>query len=582
VNKARLLEHIAELVKEGKIEGIAELRDESDKSGMRMVIELKRGEVADVILNNLYEHTALQSVFGVNMVALINNQPLVLNLKQLLEFFLRHRREVVTRRSVYDLRKSRERAHVLEGLAVALENIDAMIALIKAAKDPNDARTKMMARAWPAKVVTQMLKSGDANLTRPQGLAPEFGLRKDGYWLSEAQAQAILDLRLHRLTGLEQDKLREEYREILKTIADLLDILSNPDRLSQVIRDELVAIRDQYGDERRTEIVRTRVNLSVEDLIAEEDVVVTLSHAGYIKSQPLSAYRAQRRGGRGKIATSMKEEDFVEKLIIANTHATILCFTSRGKVYWRKVYEIPQAGRGARGKPIVNLLPLEEGEQVNAILPIKDFAAGNFVFMATSDGTVKKTALGEFSRPRSNGIIAIDLTAGNRLVGVGLTSGACEILLFSDAGKSVRFKEGDVRPMGRSARGVRGIDLKEGQAVVSLIIVCQGDSQEVAVLTATRSGYGKRTPLAEYPAHKRGGQGVISIQVSERNGLVVGACVVEQGDQVMLITDQGTLIRTRVKEISQVSRNTQGVRLIELSEGERLAGVEKVVETEDE
>jgi len=583
VNKARLLEHIAELVKDGKIEGVAELRDESDKSGMRMVIELKRGEVSDVILNNLYEHTALQTVFGVNMVALVNNQPLVLNLKQLLEYFIQHRREVVTRRSIYDLRKSRERAHVLEGLAVALENIDEMVALIKAAKDPADAKTKMMARAWKAAIVTRMLAGSDTDLTRPQGLAAEFGLRKDGYWLSEAQAQAILDLRLHRLTGLEQDKLRTEYGEILKTIADLLDILANPDRLMRVIRDELTAIRDQYGDARRTEIAQQRVSVSVEDLIAEEDVVVTLSHAGYIKSQPLAVYRAQRRGGRGKTATSVKEEDFVDKLIISNSHATILCFTSRGKVYWRKVYEIPQAGRGARGKPIVNLLPLEEGENVNAILPVRDFEKGGFVFMATSDGTVKKTELVEFTRPRSTGIKAIELEPGNQLIGVGLTNGECEILLFSDAGKCVRFNEAEVRPMGRAARGVRGLDLKDGQRVVSLIITCNGGGAEIAILTATQNGYGKRTLLTEYPAHRRGGQGVISIQVSERNGPVVGACVVDASDEVMLITNAGTLIRTRVKEISQVSRNTQGVRLIEMSaEGERLAGIEKVLETEDE
>jgi DNA gyrase subunit A len=584
VNKARLLEHIAELVKDGKLEGISELRDESDKSGMRMVIELKRGEVADVVLNNLYEHTAFQTVFGMNMVALVKNQPRLLDLKSLLEAFLRHRREVVTRRSIYDLRKSRERAHVLEGLAVALENIDEMIALIKAAKDPAEAKTKMMARAWPAKVVAKMLSSGDANLTRPQGLAPEFGSRPDGYWLTDAQTQAILDLRLHRLTGLEQSKLRDEYAEILKTIADLLDILANPDRLLRVIREELTALKEQYGDKRRTEILETHVSLSVEDLIAPEDVVVTLSHTGYIKSQPLSAYRAQRRGGRGKIATSMKEEDFVEKLIIANTHSSILCFTNRGKVYWRKVYEIPSAGRGARGKPIVNLLPLEESERVNAILPVRDFAQPGYIFMATSDGTVKKTALVEFTRPRSTGIRAIELEDGNQLVGVGLTSGECEILLFSDAGKAVRFGEADVRPMGRAARGVRGIDLKENQRVVSLIIVEKSGANETAttVLTATRNGYGKRTLLAEYPAHRRGGQGVISIQVSERNGPVLAACFVEEDDEVMLITDGGTLIRTRVKEISVIGRNTQGVHLIELSNEEHLAGLEKVAETEED
>ncbi|MEK7207449.1 MAG: DNA gyrase subunit A, partial [Pseudomonadota bacterium] len=583
VNKALLLERIAQMVREEKLDGIAELRDESDKSGMRMVIELKRGETHDVLLNNLYEHTAMQSVFGINMVALVAGQPRLLNLKELLECFLRHRREVVTRRSIYDLRKSRARAHVLEGLAVALESIDDMIALIKSAKDPDEARVKMMARTWPAVLVGKMLAAGDTNITRPEGLDMAFGLTAKGYFLTETQAQAILDLRLHRLTGLEQEKLRSEYSEILKTIADLLDILADPDRLLRVIREELIAIREQYGDKRRTEIVQSRVSLSVEDLIADEDVVVTLSHTGYVKSQPLAAYRAQRRGGRGNTATSMKEEDFVEKLLIANTHATILCFTSFGKVYWLKVYEIPQAGRGARGKPIVNLLSLSEGEKVNAILPVNDFAQGGFVFMATSDGTVKKTELTEFSRPRSNGIIAIGLEDGNRLVGVGLTGGKCDILLFSDSGKVVRFLEEDVRPMGRSAKGVRGILLKKDQAVIALIIACPDAlSEGTTVLTATRHGFGKRTLLSEYPSHKRGGQGVISIQVSERNGKVVSACVVEDVDQAMLITSGGTLIRTRVKEISTVGRNTQGVRLIEPDEGEHLAGMEKVAESDEE
>ncbi len=583
VNKARLLEHIATLVKESKIEGISELRDESDKSGMRMVIELKRGEVADVILNNLYEHTALQTVFGINVVALVQGQPRLLNLKELIEAFLRHRREVVTRRSVFDLRKSRERAHVLEGLAVALENIDEMIALIKAAKDPAEAKANMMKHLWPANIVKKMLSGSEETLSRPEGLDSIFGLGKKGYRLSDAQAQAILDLRLHRLTGLEQEKLRSEYGDILKAIADLLDILQSPERLMRVIRDELNALRDQYGDARRTEIVQHRVNLSIEDLIAEEDVVVTLSHTGYIKAQPLTAYRAQRRGGRGKSATRMKEEDFVEKLIIANTHATILLFTSRGKVYWRKTYEIPVAGRGARGKPIVNFVPLEEGEKVNAILPIMDFTPGRFVFMATSDGTVKKTDLTDFSRPRANGIIAIDLKAGNQLVDVGLTTGECEILLFSAAGKSVRFQERDVRRMGRNARGVRGIALKKNQKVVSLIIACaETNTLERTVLTATQNGFGKRTPLSDFPSHRRGGQGVISIQVNKRNGAVVGACAIADTDEVMLITNGGTLIRTRVHEISVVGRNTQGVRLIDLAEGERLAGLEKVAESEEE
>jgi len=583
VNKALLLERIAELVREGRIEDISELRDESDKSGMRMVIELKRGAVTDVILNNLYEHTSMQSVFGINTVALVNGQPRLLNLKELLEAFIRHRREVVTRRSIYDLRKSRDRAHVLEGLAIALESIDEMIALIKAAKDPDEARAKMLARTWPAKLVTKMLAAGAADLTRPEGLDKAFGLTAKGYRLTEVQAQAILDLRLHRLTGLEQEKLRGEYGDILKTIADLLDILGNPDRLMKVIREELTAIREQYGDKRRTEIVQSRVSLSMEDLIADEDVVVTMSHAGYIKSQPLATYRAQRRGGRGKTATSMKEEDFVDKLLIASTHATILCFTSLGKVYWKKVYEIPTAGRGARGKPIVNLLSLDEGEHVSAILPVKDFGQGGYVFMATSDGTVKKTELVEFTRPRSTGIRAIELQAGNRLIGVGLTNGKCDILLFSDAGKVVRFGEEDVRHMGRTAKGVRGLMLKKDQSVIALIIACpEAVGSTTTVLTATKNGFGKRTPLEDYPKHRRGGQGVISIQVNERNGPVVSACVVGDEDQAMLITSGGTLIRTRVKEVSIVGRNTQGVRLIGLEEGEYLAGLERVAESEDE
>jgi DNA gyrase subunit A len=580
VNKARLLEKIAELVKDGKIDGISELRDESDKSGMRMVIEIKRGEVADVILNNLYQHTALQSVFGINMVALENGQPRLLNLKQIIEAFVRHRREVVTRRTLYDLRKSRERAHILEGLAVALENIDPMIALIKAAKDADEARVGLMGRVWPAKIVTDMLVRVEGDATRPEGLNAEYGLGKQGYRLSDTQAQAILDMRLQKLTGLEQEKIRAEYKEILDRITDLLDILRSHERLMRVIRDELTAIRDQYGDERRTEIRQEAVDLSLEDLIAEEDVVVTLSHAGYVKSQPLKEYRSQRRGGRGKTATTVKEEDFVEKLLIASTHDTVMCFSSRGRVYWLKVYEIPQAGRGARGKHIANLLPLAEGEKITAILPVREYEEGKTVFMATSDGTVKKTALTEFSRPRPSGIIAIELAAGNRLVGVGITDGTRDILLFSSAGKVVRFPEDEVRPMGRSARGVRGVSLQEGQSVVSLIIA-GGADETAAVLTATVNGYGKRTPLADYPKHHRGGQGVISIQVSERNGAVVGAGLVGEEDQIMLITDAGVLIRTRVKEISVVGRNTQGVRLIDLGEGEQLAGVERVAESDE-
>jgi DNA gyrase subunit A len=581
VNKARLLEKIAELVREGKIEGISELRDESDKSGMRMVIELKRGEVADVILNNLYQHTALQSVFGINVVALDGGQPRILNIKQIIEAFVRHRREVVTRRTLHDLRKSRERAHILEGLAVALENIDPMIALIKAARDADEARVGLMGRSWPAKIVTDMLARVENDATRPEGLEAIYGLSKAGYRLSEAQAQAILDMRLQKLTGLEQEKIRAEYKEILERIADLLDILRSHERLMRVIREELVQIRDQYGDARRTEIRAEAIDLSLEDLIAPEDVVVTLSHAGYIKSQPLKEYRSQRRGGRGKTATTVKEEDFVDKLLIANTHDTILCFSSRGRVYWLKVYEIPQAGRGARGKHIANLLPLAEGEKITAIQPVREYEAGKTVFMATSDGTVKKTALTEFARPRPSGIIAIELTDGNRLVGVGITDGTSDILLFSSAGKVVRFPEDEVRPMGRAARGVRGITLADGQSIVSLIIAGSAD-ESAAVLTATVNGYGKRTPLTDYPKHHRGGQGVISIQVNERNGAVVGAVLVKDEDETMLITDAGVLIRTRVKEISVVGRNTQGVTLIDLGEGEKLAGVEKVAEASEE
>jgi DNA gyrase subunit A len=577
VNKARLLEKIAELVKDGRLEGIGDLRDESDKSGMRMVIELKRGEVAEVVLNNLYEHTPLQSVFGVNMVALVGGQPRLLNLKEMIEAFLRHRREVVTRRTLHDLRKSRDRAHVLEGLAVALENLDAVIALIRASGDPAAAKAALMKRVWPAKRVAEMLARSDGALSRPEGLEAIYGLGPEGYRLSDVQAQAILDLRLHRLTGLEQDKIRAEYHEVLARIADLLEILQSHVRLMTVIREELTALRQQYGDERRTEIRASQVALSMEDLIAQEDVVVTLSHAGYIKAQPVADYRAQRRGGRGKQATAVKEEDFVEKLVVANTHATVLCFSNRGKVYWLKVYEIPQAGRGARGKPIVNLLPLAEGEKITAILPVRGFEEGKGVFMATSDGTVKKTALTEFSRPRPSGIIAIDLEGDNRLIGVGLTDGASDILLFTSAGKAVRFAEDEVRPMGRTARGVRGVTLPDGQAVVSLIIAGAAD-EPASVLTATAHGYGKRSPLADYPRHRRGGQGVISIQVNERNGPVVGAALVREDDEVMLITDAGTLIRTRVREISTVGRNTQGVTLIEPGEGEKLAGVEKVAE----
>ncbi|AOV17204.1 DNA gyrase subunit A [Acidihalobacter aeolianus] len=572
VNKARLLEKIAELVKEKKLEGISELRDESDKDGMRMVVDLKRGEMPEVVLNNLYQHTQMQSVFGINMVALIDGQPRLLDLKSMLEAFLRHRREVVTRRTLYDLRKARERAHVLEGLAVALANIDEIIELIRASATPVEAKAGLLARAWPPGMVTGMLERAGAEASRPDGLDPALGLADDGYRLSEAQAQAILDLRLHRLTGLEQDKIVSEYREILDKIEDLLDILTRPGRLMQVIRDELIAIREQFGDARRTEILDRRLDLSLEDLISEQDVVVTLSHAGYAKAQPLDLYRAQRRGGRGKAATSMREEDFVETLFVANTHDTILCFSSHGKVYWLKVYELPQAGRNARGRPIVNLLPLEEGERINAVLPVKDFASDSYVFMATARGTVKKTPLVDFSRPRSTGIIAVDLRDGDRLIGVAMTDGAQDVMLLTSAGKAVRFAEAEVRAMGRTACGVRGVRLGDGQSVVSLIIL----DENAQVLIATENGYGKRTECSEFPRHGRGGQGVIAIQSSSRNGNLVGAVQVVDGDEVMLITDGGTLVRTPVDEVSVIGRNTLGVTLIRLGEGERLVQIERV------
>ncbi|HEY0720567.1 MAG TPA: DNA gyrase subunit A [Gammaproteobacteria bacterium] len=578
VNKARLLEKIAELVKEKKVEGISELRDESDKDGMRMVIELKRGEVPEVLLNNLYKQTQMQNVFGINMVALADGQPKLLNLKQMLDAFVRHRREVVTRRTVFELRKARERAHVLEGLAVALANIDPIIALIKAAPNPAEAKIGLMAQTWESGVVRDMLARSGAESSRPDGLAREFGLVEEGYRLSDAQAQAILELRLHRLTGLEQDKILGEYRELLVVIQDLLDILNSAERLMQVIRDELVAIRDQYGDARRTEIRAAHEDLTLEDLISEEDVVVTLSHEGYAKAQPLADYRAQKRGGKGKSATSIKEEDFIDKLFVANTHDTILCFSTRGRVYWMKVYQLPQAGRAARGKPIVNLLPLEEGERITAILPIREFEADKYIFMATTSGTVKKTPLEEFSRPRSTGIIAVELLDDDQLVNVALTDGKSDIMLFTSDGKVIRFNEDDVRPMGRVARGVRGVRLGDKQKVIALIVATEGD-----VLTATENGYGKRTAISEYPVHGRGGQGVIAIQTSERNGNVVGAVLVSCDDEIMLISDGGTLVRTRVAEVSVLGRNTQGVTLINLTEGEKLIGLERVAESgEDE
>ena len=573
VNKARLIERIADLVREKLLDGIAPdgLRDESDKDGMRIVVELKRGEVAEIVLNKLYSQTPMETVFGINMVALADGQPRLMGLREMLEHFLRHRREVVTRRTIYDLRKARERAHVLEGLGVALANIDAIIALIKAAANPLAARVALMARDWSPGVVATLLERTGATTTRPDGLAAEFGLSARGYRLSEVQAQAILDMRLHRLTGLEQDKIVSEYRELLERVVDLGDILADPQRLTAVIRAEIVEIRDAYGDARRTEISLDHLNLSTEDLIEPQDVVVTLSHAGYAKAQPVSDYQAQRRGGRGKSATAVKDEDFIEKFFIAHTHDTLLCFSNRGKVYWLRVFELPQAGRGSRGKPIVNLLPLEAGEKINALLPVKQFDEQHYVFMATSLGTVKKTPLAAFSRPRASGIIGVDLRDDDRLVGVALTDGQCEILLCTSGGKAIRFHEAEVRAMGRDATGVRGVRLAGDQRLIALIALGEGH-----ILTASETGYGKLTPLEDFPSHNRGGQGVIALQTSGRNGATVAALQVESGHELMLISSTGTLVRTPVRDISVVGRNTQGVRLIRLAEGERLTGIERV------
>jgi DNA gyrase subunit A len=571
VNKARLLERIADLVRAKEIDGISELRDESDKDGMRVVIELKRGEVAEIVLNNLYAQTPMETVFGINMVALQDGQPKLLSLKEMLEAFIRHRREVVTRRTIYDLAKARERAHVLEGLAVALANIDEVIALIRAAPSPAEAKTGLLSRTWKGGAVPELLLRAGALSTRPADLAPELGMAEGGYRLSDVQAQAILDMRLHRLTGLEQDKIIEEYKQLLVTIQALTDILTRPERLTEVVREELLEVRETYGDARRTEINRDHLDLTTEDLIEPQDVVVTLSHAGYAKSQPVTEYQTQRRGGRGRSATSVKDEDFVEKLFVANTHDTVLCFSNRGKVYWLKVYQLPQAGHNARGKPMVNLLPLEEGEKINAVLPVQQYDEQHFVFMATSQGTVKKTPLTAFSRPRTSGIIAVDLRDNDRLVGVALTDGQRDIILCTSGGKAIRFHEEEVRPMGRDAAGVRGVKLDAGQELIALIVCGEGN-----VLTASENGYGKLTPLDDFPKHGRGGQGVIALQTSDRNGALVAALQVTAGQEIMLISSTGTLVRTPVDEISVLGRNTQGVRLIRLADGERLTGIERI------
>jgi DNA gyrase subunit A len=575
VNKKTLLEKIAEIVTDKRIEGISDIRDESDRSGMRVVVELKRGEIPEVVLNNLYKLTQLQDTFGINMVALVDNQPRLLSLKELLEAFISHRREVVTRRTVFDLKKARDRGHVLEGLAIALSNVDEVIALIKKAPTPAEAKVGLMGRAWKSALVEEMLGKGDVAQFRPDGLAANFGLKPEGYFLSDAQAQAILELRLQRLTGLEQDKLRDEYKEVMATIADLLDILAKPGRIIAIIDAELRALKAEFGDARRSEIVTVAEDISIEDLIAPQDMVVTFSHGGYVKSQPLADYRAQNRGGRGRSATGMKEDDFIERLFIAHSHDYLLCFSNRGQLYWLKVYEVPAGSRASRGKPIVNMFPLGEGEKITAVVPVKEFDENHFVFMATAQGTVKKTPLADFSRPRPSGIIAVGLDEGDYLVGAALTDGKYDVMLFSSGGKAVRFEEGDVRPMGRQASGVRGMRLGEGQRVVCMLAA---KDQSKSVLTATEHGFGKRTPIAEYTRHGRGGLGLIAIQVSERNGSLVGAVLVDVQDEVMLISTGGVLIRTKVSQIREQGRSTQGVTLIALGEGEKLAGVERIEE----
>jgi len=579
VNKSALLIRIGELVREKRIEGISEIRDESDKSGMRVVLELKRGEMPEVILNNLYKDTQLQDNFGMNMVALVDGQPRLLNLRQIIDEFIRHRREVVTRRSVFELRKARERGHVLEGLAVALSNVDEIIALIKAAPAPADAKQQLMSRTWRSSLVEEMLARSGGLQSKPDGLPAEYGLHGDGYRFSDVQAQRILEMQLQRLTGLEQRKIEDEYREVMDTIADLLDILATPERIRTIIAEELTQTRQEFADPRRSEIEPNAQEISLEDLIAPEDVVVTLSHTGYIKAQPLDDYRAQKRGGRGKQAAKTKEDDFIDSLFIAHTHDYILCFSDRGRLYWLKVYEVPQGGRTSRGKPIVNVVQLSDDEKITAILPVKEFDDGHFVFMATANGTVKKTPLSDFSRPRQMGIIAVDLDEGDYLIGVALTNGHHDIMLFSDAGKAVRFSEQDVRPMGRTARGVRGMRLGANHQLISLVAV---EDEQLAVLMATEHGFGKRTLVADFTRHGRGTQGMIAIQTTARNGRVVAARLVANDDEIMLITTGGVLIRTHVNEIREMGRATQGVRLINLGEDERLAGLEKIVDKDDE
>jgi DNA gyrase subunit A len=582
VNKANLLVKIGELVRDKKLEGVSDLRDESDKSGMRAVIELKRGEVPEIVLNNLYKMTQMQESFGMNMVALVDGQPRLLNLKQFLDAFLRHRREVVTRRTVFELRKARERGHVLEGLAVALSNVDEIVELIKSAQTPAEAKIKLMGRVWRSALVEEMLAraAGDqSEAFRPEGLPKEFGLGTSGYRLSETQAQRILEMQLQRLTGLEQDKIVAEYKEIMEKIADLLDILSKPHRVTAIILSELKEIKTQFGDKRRSEIVANGQEMSIEDLIANEDVVVTMSHTGYVKYQPVADYRAQKRGGRGKQATATKDDDFIENLFIAKTHDYVLCFSNKGRVYWLKVYEIPLGSRGSRGKPIVNLLQLQPGEKISTVLPIKEFRDDRFVFFATSEGTVKKTALSDFANPRKAGIIAIALDDGDSLIGVALTDGKHDVMLFSNEGKAVRFEESDVRSMGRDTRGVRGMNLAKGGKVISMLVA---ENEEDSVLTATEFGYGKRTAISEYTRHGRGTQGMIAIQTSARNGKVVAAVLVRPDDEIMMITTAGVLIRTKVKQVREMGRSTQGVTLINLDEGSKLTGLQKVAESDEE